>query len=77
VALPIALVVGTGLALVNQGAELIAGEADATTALRMAANYAIPYIVSSVGYLSAHRDDAGQGRLPPSGSDSSGGSPYR
>jgi len=58
VALPIALVVGTGLALVNQGAELIAGEADATTALRMAANYAIPYIVSSVGYLSAHRDDA-------------------
>ena len=59
VALPIALVVGTALALVNQGAELLAGEADAATALRLVANFAIPYTVSSVGYLSAHRDDPG------------------
>ena len=58
VALPVALVVGTVLAGVNQGAELIAGEADTATALRMAANYAIPYVVSSVGFLSAHRHDA-------------------
>ena len=57
-ALPIALVVGTGLALVNQGAELISGRADAATALRLVANYAIPYVVSSVGYLRARRDDA-------------------
>jgi hypothetical protein len=53
VALPVALVVGTLLAAVNQGSELIAGDADAATLVRMAANYAIPYVVSSVGYLSA------------------------
>ena len=58
VALPIALVVGTALALVNLGADLISGEADAATALRLAANYAIPYIVASVGYLSAHTSQA-------------------
>jgi hypothetical protein len=51
VALPIALVVGTILLAVNQGAELVAGDADLATVLRALANYAIPYVVSSVGFL--------------------------
>lgn len=62
VALPIALVVGTTLALVNQGAELISGDADAATVLRLIANDAIPYIVSSAGYLSAR---TGETPTPP------------
>jgi len=56
VALPVALVVGTVLAVVNQGSEILAGDVRASTLLRMAANYAIPYVVSSVGYLSAHSE---------------------
>lgn len=53
VALPIALVVGTILLVVNQGADLLTGEVDAATLLRVVGNYAIPYVVSSVGYLNA------------------------
>lgn len=67
VALPIALVVGTTLGLVNQGAELASGNADAATALRLVANYAIPYLVSSIGYLSAPTRDA---PAPPHATDS-------
>lgn len=52
---PVALVVGTVLCAVNQGATLVAGDVDAATLARVAANYAIPYVVSSVGFLSAHR----------------------
>jgi hypothetical protein len=58
VALPIALVVGTALVLVNLGAELASGDADTGTVLRLVANYAIPYLVSSIGYLSASTRDA-------------------
>jgi hypothetical protein len=63
VALPVALVVGTVLAAVNQGADLINGDADGGTAARTAANFQIPYVVSSVGYLSGPRPDdrAGEG----------------
>ncbi len=56
-ALPIALVVSTALVGVNMGAGLAAGEADEATALRILANYAIPYLVSSIGYLSASTRD--------------------
>lgn len=52
-ALPIALVVGSLLLAVNQGAQVIAGDIDLALILRAAANYAIPYVVSSVGYLNA------------------------
>jgi len=52
--LPVALVVGSLLSAVNQGGELVAGDISGATVARMAANYAIPYLVSSVGYLSAH-----------------------
>lgn len=51
VALPIALVVGTILLAVNQGGQLVAGQVDAATVLRAIANYAIPFVVSSVGFL--------------------------
>lgn len=51
----IALVVGTLLTIINQGSVLVSGNADAATALRVAANYAIPYAVSSLGYLAPFR----------------------
>lgn len=69
VALPVALVVGTVLALVNQGADLSRGNADAGTGVRIVANFLIPYLVSSVGYLSGSRRDDRAGRglvVPPS-----------
>ena len=49
----IALVVGTILSLVNQGADIIGGHASTGTWLRVAANYVVPFCVSSVGFLSA------------------------
>lgn len=53
VALPVALVVGTILLAVSQGSQLLAGEVDLALVLRALANYVIPYVVSSVGYLRA------------------------
>lgn len=53
VALPVAIVVGTILLAVNQGSRLLAGDVDLVTVLRALANYAIPYVVSSIGYLKA------------------------
>lgn len=66
VALPIALLVGTILLAVNQGAQLVAGHVDAATVLRALANYAIPYVVSSVGFLNGHDHPAGPARRAPS-----------
>ena len=54
-ALRIALVVGTLLSVVNQTGTVIHAAVSAESALRIAANYAIPYVVASVGFLSAHR----------------------
>lgn len=54
----IAAIVGTLLTLVNQGDVLMSGGVDAATAARMAANYAIPYVVSSVGFLASYRVDS-------------------
>ena len=53
--LSIAVVVGTVLSLVNQGHLLARGDADGATWGRVAANYAIPFLVSNVGALSATR----------------------
>ncbi len=53
VALPVSVVVGTVLLAVNQGSQLLAGDADPAMAFRVLANYAIPYVVSSIGYLDA------------------------
>ncbi len=67
VALPIALVVGTTLVLVNQEAVMASGNADTATGLRLVANYAIPYVVSSVGFLSAGTRVAAASTLLPGG----------
>jgi hypothetical protein len=50
----IALVVGTVLSIVNQGAVVVDG-ADAMTAVRIGFNYFVPFVVSSIGYLAAFR----------------------
>jgi hypothetical protein len=55
-ALPVALVVGTLLCAVNQGTALLNGDVDVPTIARMVGNYAIPYLVSSLGFLRAHRN---------------------
>ncbi len=52
---PVAAAVGTLLTAVNQGAVLLTGHLGPATAARVAANYAIPFCVSSYGALSAVR----------------------
>lgn len=54
-ALPTAAVVGTVLSAVNQGAVVAGGDATIGTWLRIAFNYVVPFVVASVGYLSARR----------------------
>lgn len=53
----VAFLVGSVLSLVNQGAVLLSGTATASaaTAMRVVANYAIPYAVSGWGYLAPFR----------------------
>ncbi len=53
--LPVAAVVGSVLTAVNQGAVLLTGHVGPATVARVAANYAIPFCVSSYGALSAVR----------------------
>ena len=55
---PVAAVVGTVLTTVNQGAVLLTGHLGVATVARVAANYVIPYCVSSYGALSAVRRPA-------------------
>jgi hypothetical protein len=54
--LPVALVVGTVLSAVNQGDVVAQGMAGLTVALKVVANYAIPFLTSSTGALLAVRD---------------------
>lgn len=54
-ALPTALIVGSVLSAINQGAILAADRATSATWIRIAANYLIPFVVASIGYLSARR----------------------
>lgn len=64
---PTALTVGTILSVVNQGAVIADGHADGGTWVRVAVNYAVPFLVASLGFLSARRvptprdDSAGPG----------------
>ena len=51
----IALVVGTLLTAVNLGGHIRGGELDTGTGVRIAANYLIPYVVSSLGLLARSR----------------------
>lgn len=54
-ALPVALVVGTLLSAVNQGTVIAHGDATPSVWLRVAFNYAVPFVVSSLGFLGAGR----------------------
>jgi len=54
-AAPIAAVVGTLLSAINQGGVLLDGDASTLTWIRIAANYLIPFLVASTGYLAARR----------------------
>ena len=54
--LPVALVVGTVLSLVNQGDVVAQGMAGAVVGLTVLANYAIPFLTSSAGALLAVRE---------------------
>ena len=52
---PIALVVGTLLSVVNQGAIVVAGDAGTATWVRVGVNYCVPFVVASLGWLSGRR----------------------
>lgn len=51
----VAIVVGTLLSAVNQGAVLWAGDAGTATWIRIGVNYLVPFCVASVGFLHACR----------------------
>ncbi|MCI4354931.1 MAG: nitrate/nitrite transporter NrtS [Thermoplasmata archaeon] len=53
--LKVALLVGTLLTAVNEGASIVGGHATAATWARLAVNYVVPYVVASAGYLTAFR----------------------
>jgi hypothetical protein len=51
----VALVVGSILSVVNQGGVIMDGDATWMTWARVAVNYLIPFLVSSVGYIAPFR----------------------
>ncbi|MEV0174562.1 nitrate/nitrite transporter NrtS [Streptomyces sp. NPDC050803] len=53
--MPIAILVGTLLSLVNQGAVIAAGEATAAVWWPVLFNYVVPFCVSSAGFFSCRR----------------------
>ncbi|MGV8964632.1 MAG: nitrate/nitrite transporter NrtS [Cellulomonas sp.] len=65
----IALVVGTLLTAIHQGAVLASGQTEGATWLRVAANYLIPYVVSSIGYLTPFRMPLSLGAAQPDEGD--------
>jgi hypothetical protein len=54
-AAPVAAVVGTLLSLVNEGSSLTSGTLIPVVLMRIAVNYAVPFLVASTGYLMATR----------------------
>jgi SAM-dependent methyltransferase len=57
-AFPWAAVVGIVLLLVIQGSTILSGRATTSTWVRVALNYAVPFIVASMGYLFGRRAPA-------------------
>ena len=51
----IAAIVGTLASVVNQGSVIAGGGATVSTWIRVAANYVLPFCVSSIGYVAALR----------------------
>lgn len=61
--LPVALVVGTVLSLLNHGDVVVQGAASGAVVVKVLANYAIPFLSSSTGALMAvRRRPAADGR---------------
>jgi len=52
----VSVVVGTLLSAVNQGSVIISGHVSAVAWIRVATNYVVPFLVSSVGYLAPSRE---------------------
>lgn len=65
---PIAAIVGTVLSLVNEGQILANGQAGIGVWIRIGVNYAIPFVVASVGYLAPLRDRGSDPAETPAGS---------
>lgn len=57
--IPIALVVGVVLTLINQLDIFVAGRASALTAVKIGLNFCVPFVVSNVGLLAGKRSPAG------------------
>ena len=53
--IPIALLVGTLLSLINQGSVIFGGHASDVTWIRVAFNYVVPFCVSSSGFFASQR----------------------
>ncbi len=51
----VALIVGTLLTLINQGDRIVIGDVDLAVGMKILANYLVPWVVSSIGYISARR----------------------
>ena len=54
-----ALVVGTVVSALSQGATIVDGTATWLTWLLVGVNYSVPFVVASIGFLSARRGPAG------------------
>jgi hypothetical protein len=54
--IPIALVVGTLLTAINLGGTLLGGLATPATWARVVSNFLIPFVISTLGFLSATRN---------------------
>lgn len=52
---PIALVVGVVLTVINQGAVVAGGDATTLTWVRCPLNFVVPFLVANAGLLSARR----------------------
>ena len=58
----VASVVGTLLSAVNEGSVIAAGHLEASTWIRVATNYLVPFVVASIGYLAPFRRRRGTNR---------------
>jgi hypothetical protein len=60
----VAAVVGTFLSVVNQGTVIAGGDVTWATWVRVGVNYLVPFVVASVGFLSACRVQQGSSDPP-------------
>lgn len=62
---PVALVVGFVLSVINQGVVIGQGDASWGTWIRVASNFVVPFLVSSYGFLAGGRRATRAGDEPP------------